>query len=252
MTNTGDVPLADVSSRITDDKCSPLTFVSGDLDNDGRLDTPNSIFEDAADETWIFTCTTAVDVTTTNTVNVTGTPTDAGGVDLCNSDAPRVNSNCDVRAQNTALVEVVDPGQITIVKETTAPSDVSFAFTSTTLGNFSLANGQSTTVADLGAGTYAVTEAVPSGWQIEAIVCDDPTGDSATDPATGVTSIVLAAGESVTCTYTNHLAGVPDVGGEIPSTGSNSTQPLLAAAAALVVLGAGLWILSIGRRRRRI
>jgi LPXTG-motif cell wall-anchored protein len=86
---------------------------------------------------------------------------------------------------------------------------------------------------------------VPSGWQIQSIVCDDPTGDSATDPAAGVASIALAAGESVTCTYTNHQPRIPD-------TGSNSTQPLVAAALALVVLGAGLWILSAGRRRRRI
>ena len=245
VTNTGDVPLADVSSRITDDKCSPLALVSGDTNNNGLLDTPNSIFEDHADETWIYTCTTAVSVTTTNTVDVTGTPTDAGGTNLCETDAPRVNANCDVRAQNNALVQVVDPGQITIVKATTAPSGQSFAFTSSTLGNFSLANGQSTTVGDLGTGTYSVTEAVPTGWQIASIVCDDPTGDSATDPATGVASIALAAGESVTCTYTNHQPRIPD-------TGSNSTQPLVAAALALVVLGAGLWILSAGRRRRRI
>jgi uncharacterized repeat protein (TIGR01451 family)/LPXTG-motif cell wall-anchored protein len=244
--NTGDVPLADVSGRITDDKCSPLTFVSGDVNGNGLLDTTNSIFEDDhIDEVWIYTCSTRVEVTTTNTVNVTGTPTDAGAVDLCDSEAPRVDSTCDVRSQANALVQIVDPGQITIVKATTAPSSVSFAFTSDTLGNFSLANGQSSTVGDLGAGTYSVTEAVPSGWQIQSIVCDDPTGDSATDPAAGVASIALAAGESVTCTYTNHQPTIPE-------TGTNSTQPLVAAALALVVLGAGLWILSAGRRRRRI
>ena len=150
-----------------------------------------------------------------------------------------------MRAQNNALVQVVDPGQITIVKATTAASNVSFAFTSATLGNFSLANGQSTTVGGLGAGTYSVTESVPSGWRIQGITCDDPTGDSITDPATGVATVALAAGESVTCTFTNHQPRIPD-------TGRNSTQPLVAAALALVVLGAGLWILSAGRRRRRI
>ena len=65
--NTGDVPLADVAERITDDTCSPVTYVSGDTDGDGLLDTPDSIFEDSLDETWVFTCTTDVDETTTNT-----------------------------------------------------------------------------------------------------------------------------------------------------------------------------------------
>ena len=74
--NTGDVPLAGVADRITDDTCSPVTYVSGDEDGDGLLDTPTSIFEDALDETWIFTCTTTVDEDTTNVVTVTGTPTD--------------------------------------------------------------------------------------------------------------------------------------------------------------------------------
>ena len=74
--NTGDVPLAGVKDAITDDTCSPVTYVSGDKDGDNLLDTPNSIFEDALDETWVFTCTTTVDQDTTNTVIVSGTPTD--------------------------------------------------------------------------------------------------------------------------------------------------------------------------------
>ena len=65
--NTGDVPLSNVADRITDDTCSPVTYVTGDNDGDGLLDTPNSIFEDHLDETWIFTCTTRIDQTTTNT-----------------------------------------------------------------------------------------------------------------------------------------------------------------------------------------
>ena len=34
-------------ARITDDTCSAVTYASGDEDNDGLLDTINSIFEDA-------------------------------------------------------------------------------------------------------------------------------------------------------------------------------------------------------------
>ena len=55
VTNTGDVPLAGVAETITDDTCAPVEYVSGDIDGDGLLDTPRSIFEDKADETWVFT-----------------------------------------------------------------------------------------------------------------------------------------------------------------------------------------------------
>ena len=40
--NTGDVPLADVESRIVDDKCSPVTYLSGDLDEDGLSTRPTA------------------------------------------------------------------------------------------------------------------------------------------------------------------------------------------------------------------
>ena len=72
-----------MAERITDNTCSPVTYVSGDEDDDGLLDTPNSIFEDALDEMWTFTCTTTISQTTTNTVVVPGTPTDPGGTPLC-------------------------------------------------------------------------------------------------------------------------------------------------------------------------
>ncbi|HEY5879149.1 MAG TPA: LPXTG cell wall anchor domain-containing protein [Nakamurella sp.] len=105
--NTGDVPLADVTSRITDDTCSPVTYVSGDDDGDGLLDTPTSLFEDSADETWTFTCTTTVNATTTNTVVVTGTPTGPGGELLCGTDSinPQIVS-CDTTGSDTAMVDL--------------------------------------------------------------------------------------------------------------------------------------------------
>ncbi len=46
VTNKGDVPLTSVV--VTDDKCSPLTFVGGDTDGDAALDLT---------ETWTYTCT---------------------------------------------------------------------------------------------------------------------------------------------------------------------------------------------------
>src|SRR5262249_12458269 len=94
--NTGNVPLGGVADRITDDTCATPTYVSGDDDGDGLLDTPTSLFEDAADEVWTFTCTTTIAQTTTNTVTVTGTPTDTGGVPLCGVGRLSGADPCDV------------------------------------------------------------------------------------------------------------------------------------------------------------
>jgi hypothetical protein len=134
--NTGDVPLAGVAARITDDTCTPVTYVSGDEDGDGLLDTPNSIFEDALDETWTFTCVTTVAATTSNTVVVTGTPTDQGGVALCADTRAvalaRVSVSCDATDSAAATVTVTPPattGTIVIVKRTPAPTTATFAFT---------------------------------------------------------------------------------------------------------------------------
>ena len=46
VSNTGDVPLRNVN--ITDDKCGPVNYVSGDENDNGKLDT---------NEIWTFTCT---------------------------------------------------------------------------------------------------------------------------------------------------------------------------------------------------
>ena len=100
--NTGDVPLGDVADRVTDDTCSPVTYVSGDIDGDGLLDSPVSIFEDALDETWVFTCTAFVDEDTVNTVVVEGTPVDPGGDPLCGPDTDPATEPCDVNGRDRA------------------------------------------------------------------------------------------------------------------------------------------------------
>ncbi len=61
VTNPGTVPLSNVN--LNDDKCIPVSYISGDTDNDERLDTS---------ETWIYTCYTNLFITTTNTVVAEG------------------------------------------------------------------------------------------------------------------------------------------------------------------------------------
>jgi uncharacterized repeat protein (TIGR01451 family) len=61
ITNPGTVALSNVT--LVDDRCSPLTYISGDADGDSLLDTT---------ETWTYTCRTNLVRTTTNTAVATG------------------------------------------------------------------------------------------------------------------------------------------------------------------------------------
>ncbi len=249
--NTGDVPLAGVADRITDDTCSPVTYVSGDDDADGLLDTPNSIFEDAADETWIFTCTTDVTQTTTNTVVVTGTPTDGGGEPLCGPTTTlraQVAAPCDTMGQATATVTVAQPGTITIVKKTTTPSATAFAFT---IGGqaFTLANGESRTVSGLAPGSYTASESLSTNWRLAGIVCVDPTGDTVVDVAGTQATLALGDGESITCTFTNAAIVTPvNPDQNLPDTGLGLGWQVLVSGLGLLWFGAFLTL--VARRRR--
>jgi len=61
VTNPGVVALSNIN--LTDDKCSPMKYISGDINKDSKLDIT---------ETWLYTCTTNLTKTTTNTATVTG------------------------------------------------------------------------------------------------------------------------------------------------------------------------------------
>lgn len=61
LTNTGTVPLSNV--LLTDDKCAPVNYISGDINGDSKLDV---------NEIWTYTCTANLTRTTTNTAVATG------------------------------------------------------------------------------------------------------------------------------------------------------------------------------------
>lgn len=61
VTNPWIVPLSNI--HVTDDKCSPINYISGDKNADSKLDT---------NEKWIYTCKTNLTKTTLNTVTVKG------------------------------------------------------------------------------------------------------------------------------------------------------------------------------------
>lgn len=62
ITNPGTIALSNVN--LTDDKCGPLVYVSGDVNGDSLL---------APTETWTYTCRTTLAKTTTNTAIASGT-----------------------------------------------------------------------------------------------------------------------------------------------------------------------------------
>lgn len=61
VTNPGTVRLSDV--KVTDDKCGPVNYVSGNTNTDSYLDT---------NETWTYTCQANLTKTTTDTVTAVG------------------------------------------------------------------------------------------------------------------------------------------------------------------------------------
>ena len=86
-------------------------------------------------------------------------------------------------------------GNVTVVKRTVG-GDGTFGF-SGDLGSFDLtttAGVAQRVFADLAAGTYAVSETVPAGWDLTGATCSDGSDPSA---------INLAAGENVTCSFEN-------------------------------------------------
>ena len=98
----------------------------------------------------------------------------------------------------SATTQVVSGGTIIVEKQTLPDgSSQSFVFTTSYGPGFSLSDGQSNTSAPLAAGTYSVSETAVSGWDVSA-TCSDSSPPS---------SISLASGETVTCTFTNTQRG---------------------------------------------
>ena len=114
--------------------------------------------------------------------------------------ASRATSAIPTQSDNiaSATTQVVSGGTIIVAKQTLpAGSSQSFAFTTSYGPGFSLSDGQSNTSGPLAAGSYSVGEGAVSGWDASAS-CSDGSLPS---------SISLASGETVTCTFTNTQRG---------------------------------------------
>lgn len=137
----------------------------------------------------------------------------------------------------------VTPGSITIVKDAQPNDAQDFTFTSnqTTIPMFPLDDDADATLSDqrtftnLPPAIYSFTETAVSGWNLTAIVCT-PTGGTTTSVGTGTATIALAAGEHVTCTFTNTV--VPAATGTL--TIIKDAQPDDAQDFHFATVGAGL------------
>lgn len=97
VTNPGNDPLTNVS--VVDDKCSPVTFVGGDTDGDGKLDTG---------ESWTYTCSVVVGTGSSSVTNIgTATAKDSTGATVSASDSETI-----------AIVEAVS-----VVRQADPPAD---------------------------------------------------------------------------------------------------------------------------------
>ena len=185
--------------------------------------------------------------TTTNTVVATGTP--VGPTDI--QDGTFEVLGPDVDQDTDATVEVLDPATITITKNLVGGTNATFRFDGD-LGPIAvpvLDTTASQSVPDLGPGTYVVAELATDGWDFTSLACEDETGDTTVSGSTA--TIVLAEGETVTCTYTNTKALPPPTDSILPLppeigriVGSTPLWPLL-------LLVGGLGAMAVIARRRR-
>ena len=105
-----------------------------------------------------------------------------------------------------------------VVRKDAVGGDGTFAFTSNTLGGFSLTTGGGTaarTFANLLPGTYDAAEIVPPGWDLTGAACDDGSTPS---------SIALDPGETVTCTFTDTARGRATVVKTVSGAAPTGTQ----------------------------
>src|SRR5206468_6895310 len=90
--------------------------------------------------------------------------------------------------------------------------------------NGTIGDGQQVGPKPVKPGSYSTTEDVPAGWDLTKIKCSD--SDSSGDLGTATASYNVAAGEDVTCTYTDSRLPTIKVKKVRKSTGLKSSFDL--------------------------
>ncbi len=174
VTNPGNVPLSNVS--VSDNTCSPVTFVGGDTNTNSLLDTS---------ETWTFACTMNITANTTNIATATGT---ANGTTVsAQAQASVTVQTAQTVVQTLTVTKVVSPAS--------DPGTFNLLIDGTTEAS-SVGNGGTTGPVQVTAGPHTVSETGANGTSLSNYV----TTFSA-NCADG--SVNIAAGTAVVCTITN-------------------------------------------------
>lgn len=120
LRNIGTVPVTNVT--MVGDTCSPITLVSGDTNGDSKLDTT---------ETWVYTCSTTLTATHTNTVVATGWANGISAVDIASATvvvgAPIVPPLIHVTKVPDPLALHAGGGMVTYTERITNPGTVALS-----------------------------------------------------------------------------------------------------------------------------
>ena len=109
-----------------------------------------------------------------------------------------------VAAGETVTCTFTNTKQATVlVKKVMVGGTDTFSYSGTPSGAISANNG--TISANMVPGQYVSTEAAKAGWDLSSVVCDD--ADSTGSVANRQATFNVAAGETVTCTFTNTKKG---------------------------------------------
>jgi len=122
------------------------------------------------------------------------------------------------RSIQSAAVLAPAQGHIIVDKVTSPsgdPTSFSFSTTGTGYASFSLTDAATPNGQTLSPGAYSVSEAIPAGWVLTGLSCASSLGTSTftttappvAGPGTATASITLAAGDTVTCTFTDTKRG---------------------------------------------
>jgi uncharacterized repeat protein (TIGR01451 family) len=139
------------------------------------------------------------------TVADCGTLPNTGSVTASNEDAELLANNTDDHS-----ITVVCGGSITIIKDVPGTNSQNFSFSDNipgcSIGTLDDDPGSSTpkseTCSEVAAGTYTVSENLPSGWLLNDIDCFG-SGEWDIDVEDEEVTITIDAEESVTCTFEN-------------------------------------------------
>src|SRR5574341_1321338 len=152
---------------------SAFTLKNGDQNDSGDLDPGTYSVAETPEAGWDLTSATCDDGSNPSSIGLA-----AGETVTC--------TFTNQKDANIIVKKVTDP-----VSDTTTVFD----FTPGGYGSaFTLKNGDQNDSGDLDPGTYSVAETPEAGWDLTSATCDDGSNPS---------SIGLAAGETVTCTFTN-------------------------------------------------